>query len=58
MWAEEINMGRGKEGGETVQELQGRDPEPGATGWIGRGEDVEDLVGASADEVEALQELG
>ncbi|MFH1765896.1 MAG: hypothetical protein ABIF09_17045 [Gemmatimonadota bacterium] len=44
--------------GEAIQELQGREPEGGTAGGIGGGKDVEDLVGASVDEVEALQGKG
>jgi len=45
----------GKDGGETVQKLQGREAEHRAAGGIGPRRDVEHLVGAAADEVEATQ---
>jgi hypothetical protein len=58
MVAVAVDPGWGKDGGQTVQKLQGRKPEGGAARWIGRGKDVEDLVGASADEVQPFQREG
>ena len=37
--------------GEAIQELEGGEAERGAAGGIGPREEVEDLVGAAADEV-------
>ena len=51
-------MGWGKECGEAVQELQGRQAQCRAAGGIGCGEDVADLVGAAADEMEPLDREG
>ena len=53
-----VDPGWGREVGETVQELQGGQVGGGATGGIGGGKDVEDLVGALADEVEAVESEG
>ena len=53
-----VNAGRRKDGGEAIQELQGREPEGGAAGGIGLLQKVEDLVGAAADEVEAVEGEG
>lgn len=50
-----MNPGWGKDGGETIQELEGREAERGATREIRGREDVEHLVGASTDEVKAVQ---
>jgi hypothetical protein len=50
-----MNAGRGKEGGETVQELEGGEAERGAAGGVGPWQNVEHLVGSAADEVEALE---
>ncbi len=53
-----VDAGRGEEGGKAVQKLQGREPEGGAAGGIGLLQKVEDLVGAAADEVEAVEGEG
>jgi len=50
-----VNPGRGKDGGETVQELEGGEAERSASGGIGPWQNVEHLVGSAADEVEALE---
>ncbi len=47
-----------KEVGETVEELQRRESEGGAARGIGFGQDVEDLIGSVADEVESLEGEG
>jgi hypothetical protein len=44
--------------GQAVQKLQGREAQGGAAGGIGLGEQVEDLVGASADQMEAFESEG
>jgi len=50
-----VNPGRGENGGETVQKLQGREPEGSASGQVGPRQNVEHLVGTPTDEVEATQ---
>jgi hypothetical protein len=55
MVAVAVDAGWGKDGGETVEELQGREAERGAAREIRGREDVEHLVGAAADEVKAAQ---
>jgi hypothetical protein len=53
-----VDVGWGEDGGRAVQKLQGREPEGGADGGIGLLQKVEDLVGAAADEVEAVEGKG
>jgi len=50
-----MNPGRGKDGGETVQELQRREAERRSAVQIGPRQNVEHLVGAVANEVEAAK---
>jgi hypothetical protein len=50
-----MNPGWGKDGGETVEELEGGEAERGAAREIRGREDVEHLVGTSTDEVKAAQ---
>lgn len=50
-----VDPGWGKDRGEAIEELQGREAERGAAGRVGPREEVEDLVGAAADEVEAVE---
>jgi hypothetical protein len=50
-----MDAGRRKDRGQPVQELQGGEAERGAARGIRRGEDVEDLVGTVADEMEAIE---
>ena len=44
--------------GQAVQELESRETEGGAAGQVGPREDVEDLVGTVADQVEAFEGEG
>ena len=48
-----VDAGRREELGQAVDELEGREAHGGAAGGIRVGQDVEDLVGVSSDEVEA-----
>jgi hypothetical protein len=50
-----LDTGRGKDRGQAVQELESGEAEGGAARGIGRGEEVENLVGASGDEVEPVE---
>ena len=58
MVAVAMNPGWGKDGGETIQELEGREAVRGAAREIRGREDVEHLVGAADDEVEAVEGEG
>ena len=58
MVAMAVDAGWREDGGEAVEELQGREPEGGTAGEVGPREEVEDLVGAAADEVESVQGEG
>jgi hypothetical protein len=53
-----MNAGRRKDLGQPVQELQSGQAQGGAAGGIGLGEDVENLVRAAADQVEAVEGEG
>ena len=53
-----VNVGRREEVCETVQELQRRESEGGAARGIGFGQDVEDLIGSVADEVQPFEGEG
>ncbi|MCJ7630600.1 MAG: hypothetical protein MUO50_19670 [Longimicrobiales bacterium] len=53
-----VDAGRRENLGQTIQELQGREPEGGAARRIGPWEEVEDLVGAPTDEVESFEGEG
>jgi hypothetical protein len=53
-----VNSGWRKDCGQAVQELEGGETERGAAGGIGLGEDVEDLVGAVAEQVEPFEGEG
>ena len=53
-----VDVGQGEDVGETVKELRGRESEGGAAGGIRLGQNVEDLIGAAADEVETLEGEG
>ena len=55
MVAVAVNARWGKDVGEAIQELQGRESEGGTAAGIGLGKAVEDLVGAAADQVEAFE---
>ena len=55
MVAVAVDAGWREDRGQPVEELQGREPEGGTAGGIGPREEVEDLVGAAADEVEAIE---
>jgi hypothetical protein len=50
-----MDSGRGKDGGETIQELESREAQRGPTGGIGFRQDVENLVRAIADQVEPFE---
>ena len=58
MAAVAVGAGWGEGGGKSVQELESREPEGGVAGRIGLREEVEDLVGAAAEEVEAIEGEG
>jgi len=51
----DVGMGWMKDGGETVQKLEGREAERRSAGGIKPWQEVENLVGAAVDEVEATQ---
>jgi hypothetical protein len=53
-----VDPGGREDLGEAVQELEGGEAKCRAAGGIGVGEEIEDLVGAAADEVESLQREG
>ena len=55
MVAVAVNAGWGEDLGESVQELESGETKGGAAGEVGPREEVEDLVGAAADEVEAVE---
>ena len=55
MVAVSMNAGWGNEGGQAIQQLQGREAERRAAGQIGPRQNVEHLVGASTDEVKAVE---
>jgi hypothetical protein len=50
-----VDAGWREDLGESVQELESRETEGGAAGEVGPWEQVEDLVGAAADQVEAVE---
>ena len=50
-----MDTGRGEDGGEVIQELESGELQGGAAGGIGLREDMEDLVGVAADEVEPFE---
>jgi hypothetical protein len=58
MVAVPVDSGWGKDGGEAVQELEGRETERGTAGGIRFGEQVENLVGAAVDEVKTIESKG
>ncbi len=53
-----VDPRRWKDLGEAVKELEGREAEAGAAGQVGLREEIEDLVGAVADEVESVEGEG
>ena len=53
-----VDSGWGEDCGEAVQELKGGEAEGGASGQVGLGQDIEDLVGAAVDEVESVESKG
>ena len=53
-----VDAGRREDLGQPIQELQGREPQRGAAGGIGLRQDVEDLVGTAADQVEPVEGEG
>ena len=50
-----VDAGRGEDGGEPVQELESRETQRGSAGQVGSWEEVEDLVGTVADQVEPFE---
>ena len=50
-----VDAGRGEDLGQPVQELQGRQTQGGAASEVGPWEEVEDLVGTVADQVESVE---
>jgi hypothetical protein len=55
MVAVAMDPGRRKDRGQAVQKLESGEAQGGAAGGIGFRQEVEDLVGASADEVEPVE---
>jgi hypothetical protein len=53
-----VDAGWREEGGQPIQKLQGREAQRGAAGWVGHGQDVQNLVRPAADEVEAVEGEG
>jgi hypothetical protein len=53
-----VDAGRGEDLGQAVQELQGGETQGGAAGEVGPWQEVEDLVGASPDQVESVEGEG
>jgi hypothetical protein len=47
-----VDSGWGEDRGQAVQELETGEAEGGAAGWVGLGQEVENLVRAAADQVE------
>jgi hypothetical protein len=50
-----VDAGRRQDGGQAVEELQGREAQRGPTGRVWFRQDVENLVGAAVDQVEPLE---
>jgi hypothetical protein len=50
-----VDAGRGEDRGQAVQELESGETERGAASGVGLGEEVEDLVGTAANQVEAVE---
>jgi hypothetical protein len=53
-----VESGRREDLGQPVEQLEGRETQGGAAGQVGLREDVEDLIGAAADEVETFESEG
>jgi hypothetical protein len=53
-----VEPGRGKDRGQAVEELESREAEGGPAGWVGLGQEVENLVRAAADQVEPFEGEG
>jgi hypothetical protein len=53
-----VNAGWGEDLGQAVEELEGSETQGGATGGVGLGQDVENLVRAAADQVEPFEGKG
>ena len=53
-----VDAGWRQDRGEPIEELQGREAQRSASGGIGLGEEVEDLIGAATDEVEPFEGKG
>jgi len=50
-----MDAGWGKDRGQAIQELQGGEAQGGAAGGVRLGQDVEDLVGTTVDEMEPVE---
>jgi hypothetical protein len=50
-----MESGRREDLGQPIEELEGRETEGGPTGRVGLREEIEDLVGAAADQVESAE---
>mgnify|MGYP001820118228 CR=1 FL=1 len=53
-----VDAGWREDRGQAIQKLQGRETQGGPTGRVWFRQDVEDLVGAAADEMEAVEGKG
>jgi hypothetical protein len=53
-----VDAGRGEDPGQAVEELQSGETQGRAASGVGLGQDVEDLVGAAADQVEPFEGEG
>ena len=58
MVAVTMDAGRGEDLGQAVQEFEGGETDRGAAGGVGPREEVEELVGTAADQVEAVEGEG
>ena len=58
MVAVAMDAGWGEDLGQAIQELEGRETQGGSAGGSGLGQEVEDLVGTAADEVEPVESEG
>jgi hypothetical protein len=53
-----VDAGWGEDRGQAIQELQGGETESGAAGRVWLRQDIEDLVGTAADEMETVESEG
>ena len=58
MIAVTVDAGWRKDRGQAIQELQGGEAQGGAAGGVRLGQDVEDLVGTTVDEMEPVEGEG